>query len=153
MGSPRLPPYGWGASVGRHQTVVRGWDWATGAMTFQLGIVVVGVLGLLGFLPLIVLGAGVGWRLVIDERGFGFSRTWFCVPVSWRQFPVGTTVEVQDDPWAVEDFSAWVMLGPEDDARSVCFGAGSTAEPVFDAIQKAIELHHARTPASGSPYR
>jgi len=149
----RLPPYGWMESPGAHRTIIRGWDWAVGAVTLLHGMITLpllaawlgGALGLgIWVVASLFVAAGVGWRLIVDDRGFLFSWSWYGIPVTWRRLPMGSPFAVDDDPWTGTELGEWVRLGPSGERRTCEFGSARNATGVVDAMKRAVARHHGR---------
>jgi hypothetical protein len=156
-----MPPYGWSERVEPECTVLRGWDWGIASTTLLHAPVTLPVLaGCLGVLRglavwvalSLLVGAGAGWRLIVDARGFVFSWTWFRVPLCRRRLPAGSPFAAEDDPWARGDLAEWVRLGPCGDARAREFGSARNAAGVVAAMHRAV-ARHAHPPRTGHPYR
>ena len=149
-----LPPYGWWVRERAQKTVVQGWDWMIAATTLTHGGVTLPlacwwmgsyVLGAaLWILASLMIAAGVGWLIVIDERGFVFSHTWFGLPLTRRRFDRGAPVGLEDDPYAPDqaDFGRYVWVGSEEGCEC---GARANADAVKAALEQAIQRHHRAT--------
>jgi len=141
--------------------VLRGSDWSIASITTVHGHLTLPALASWLGLPRaialwlalsFVVAAGVGWRLIIDSRGFLFSWTWYRVPLSWRRLPAGSPFAVDVDLWARGDFAEWVRVGPDGDARSCEFGSAVAAGDVVAAMHRAV-ARHALPPPAAPPYR
>jgi hypothetical protein len=115
-----------------------------GLVTLPLGMSLVqnGMLAFVLWLSLSLLfAATIGWTIIIDTRGFLFSRTCMGLPLTRTRFPRQTPLTVDEDVYAPDgaEDGRYVRFGAEDGPN---FGNRFNAESIKAALTDTVALHH-----------
>ncbi|MFL5357071.1 hypothetical protein [Archangium sp.] len=149
---PRFPD-GWQVRQGARTgvTIIHGWDSRQGLV---VTLVVAGVLvplllaasvwaALVAFLTCLVVGMGLGYRLVIAPEGLIYQRTWY--GVRWRRRPLSLKTPVVEWSTFEEPESEALVLESKPPITLPAPRAG--VETLRQALQEAIQRAAASTPA------
>ena len=146
MASPRRPG-SWQVSSGDRAgvTIIRGWDariglvvaLAAGGLLFPLLLDVSVRAAVLVFLASIVVGLGLGYRLVIAPEGMVYQRTWYGVRWRRQQLSLRTPViswstfeEPEGEALVLESNPPITLPSPKE-------GVGPLKQALQEAIQRA----------------
>jgi hypothetical protein len=149
---PRFPD-GWQVRHGAREgvTIIHGWDSRQGLV---VTLVVAGVLvplllaasvwaALVALLTCLVVGLGLGYRLVIAPEGLVYQRTWYGVP--WRRRPLSLKTPVVE--WSTFEQPESEALILESRPPITLPAPREGVEPLKQAFQEAVQRAAASTPA------
>lgn len=156
---PRFPG-GWQARQATRAgvTVIRGWDSRQGmvvaavvsGLLFPLLLAVSGAReALVALLACLVIGLGLGYRLVIAPEGIVYQRTWY--GVRWRRQPLPLRTPVVE--WSTFEHPEGEGLVLESTHPVTLPAPKGTGEALRQAVQEAIQRAGCEQPGGADSIR